>query len=262
MNIIRKIRAAFQKEKISTTKIVRLETVSSTNDYLKTYTPTETEQMTVAVADFQTSGRGQGSNSWESEVGKNLLFSVLLHPSEVPVACQFLLSEYGALSLREALLHYVNNGSITLKWPNDIYWNDKKLSGTLIETKLSCGRIKDCVFGVGLNVNQTEFKSDAPNPVSLKQILGKEVNREELLQHIIEAFERNYELIRSANYGTIAAMYHDALYRSKGFYTYEDANGVFEGAIVEVEDDGHLILRDKKGTIRSYEFKEIKYGKI
>ena len=70
MNIIRKIRAAFQKEKISTTKIVRLETVSSTNDYLKTYTPTETEQMTVAVADFQTSGRGQGSNSWESEVAK------------------------------------------------------------------------------------------------------------------------------------------------------------------------------------------------
>ena len=137
-----------------------------------------------------------------------------------------------------------------------------KLSGTLIETKLSCGRIKDCVFGVGLNVNQTEFKSDAPNPVSLKQILGKEVNREELLQHIIEAFERNYELIRSANYGTIAAMYHDALYRSKGFYTYEDANGVFEGAIVEVEDDGHLILRDKEGSIRSYEFKEIKYGKI
>lgn len=262
MNIIRKIRAAFQKEKISTTKIVRLETVSSTNDYLKTYTPTETEQMTVAVADFQTAGRGQGSNSWESEAGKNLLFSVLLHPSEVPVACQFLLSEYGALSLREALLHYVNNGSITLKWPNDIYWNDKKLSGTLIETKLSCGRIKDCVFGVGLNVNQTEFKSDAPNPVSLKQILGKEVSREELLQHIIEAFERNYELIRSANYGTIAAMYHDALYRSKGFYTYEDANGVFEGAIVEVEDDGHLILRDKEGTIRSYEFKEIKYGKI
>ena len=218
--------------------------------------------MTVAVADFQTSGRGQGSNSWESEAGKNLLFSVLLHPSEVPVACQFLLSEYGALSLREALLHYVNNGSITLKWPNDIYWNDKKLSGTLIETKLSCGRIKDCVFGVGLNVNQTEFKSDAPNPVSLKQILGKKLIEKNYCNILLKHLNATTKLIRSANYGTIAAMYHDALYRSKGFYTYEDANGVFEGAIVEVEDDGHLILRDKEGTIRSYEFKEIKYGKI
>ena len=157
---------------------------------------------------------------------------------------------------------YVEEGSITLKWPNDIYWNDKKLSGTLIETKLSGERIKDCVFGVGLNVNQTEFKSDAPNPVSLCQILGKEVNREDLLQKIIASFERNYELIRSADYGAISAMYHEALYRSKGFYPYEDADGVFEGAIVEVEDDGHLILRDREGMIRSYEFKEIKYGKI
>ena len=262
MNIIHKIRAAFQKENKSTTNVVRLETIGSTNDFLKTYTPSEGEQMTVAVADFQTAGRGQGANCWESEAGKNLLFSVLLHPVEVPVACQFLLSEYGALSLREALTDYMGEGSITLKWPNDIYWNDKKLSGTLIETKLSGGRIKDCVFGVGLNVNQTEFKSDAPNPVSLCQILGKEVNREDLLQKIIASFERNYELIRSANYGAISAMYHEALYRSKGFYPYEDADGVFEGAIVEVEDDGHLILRDREGMIRSYEFKEIKYGKI
>ena len=90
MNIIHKIRAAFQKENKSTTNVVRLETIGSTNDFLKTYTPSEEEQMTVAVADFQTAGRGQGANSWESEAGKNLLFSVLLHPAEVPVACQFL----------------------------------------------------------------------------------------------------------------------------------------------------------------------------
>ncbi len=88
------------------------------------------------------------------------------------------------------------------------------------------------------------------------------MNREDLLQKIIASFERNYELIRSADYGAISAMYHEALYRSKGFYPYEDADGVFEGAIVEVEDDGHLILRDREGMIRSYEFKEIKYGKI
>ena len=114
MNIIHKIRAAFQKENKSTTNVVRLETIGSTNDFLKTYTPSEGEQMTVAVADFQTAGRGQGANCSECEAGKNLWLSVLLQPAEVPVACQFLLSEYGALSLREALTDYVDEDSITL----------------------------------------------------------------------------------------------------------------------------------------------------
>lgn len=245
----------------SSAKIIYLDATESTNSYLTNYSPDEGEGMTVVVADYQTAGRGQGTNSWESEQGKNLLFSILMHPVEVPVAKQFLLSEYGALSLKEALADYVSE-DITLKWPNDIYWKDKKLSGTLIETKLGAGRIKDCIFGVGLNVNQMEFRSDAPNPVSLAQIVGHEVNRDELLQNIIQAFEKNYEWIKSGNYIGLTTMYHEALYRSKGFYPYEDADGAFEGSIVEVEDDGHLILRDTSGMIRSYEFKEIKYGKI
>ncbi|EFL45686.1 biotin--[acetyl-CoA-carboxylase] ligase [Prevotella disiens FB035-09AN] len=261
MKIIDKLKTAFRKKPVSTTKIIRLESVESTNDYLRTYKPEENEPMTVVMADYQTAGRGQGTNKWESEAGKNLLFSVLLHPYEIPIATQFLLSMYGALCLRDVLTKYVGE-DITLKWPNDIYWKNKKLSGTLIETKLSGGRIKDCIFGVGLNVNQTVFKSDAPNPVSLCQILGKEIDREALLQKIVQAFERNYEWIRSANYGAISSMYHDALYRGKGFYWYEDKDGAFEGAIVEVEDNGHLILRDREGRIRTYEFKEIKYGKI
>lgn len=245
----------------SSAKIIYLDATESTNSYLTNYSPDEGEGMTVVVADYQTDGRGQGTNSWESEQGKNLLFSILMHPVEVPVAKQFLLSEYGALSLKEALADYVSE-DITLKWPNDIYWKDKKLSGTLIETKLGAGRIKDCIFGVGLNVNQMEFRSDAPNPVSLAQIVGHEVNRDELLQKIVQAFEKNYEWIKSGNYIGLTTMYHETLYRSKGFYPYEDADGAFEGSIVEVEDDGHLILRDTSGMIRSYEFKEIKYGKI
>lgn len=262
MKIFDKLTAAFRKpQEQSKATIIRLEEVDSTNSYLRTYTPQEGEQMTVVVADYQTAGRGQGTNVWESEAGKNLLFSVLLHPYEVPVATQFLLSEYGALALKEALSEYASEG-ITLKWPNDIYWNDKKLSGTLIETKLGAGRIKDCIYGVGLNVNQTEFKSDAPNPVSLAQILGHEVDRDELLKKIIRSFEKHYDLIRSANYGAISGLYHEAMYRGKGFHEFEDSDGKFEGAIIEVEDDGHLILRDKEGRIRSYEFKEIKYGKI
>jgi BirA family biotin operon repressor/biotin-[acetyl-CoA-carboxylase] ligase len=110
-----------------------------------------------------------------------------------------------------------------------------------------------------VNINQTEFHSDAPNPVSLAQILGHEVDREEVLQKIIEAFKKYYELLRRADYMDVSGIYHLSLYRRKGFHWYEDADGKFEGAFVEVEDDGHLILHDRKGMIRSYAFGEIRF---
>ena len=163
----------------------------------------------------------------------------------------------GAIAIKEALETYVDG--ITLKWPNDVYWNDKKISGTLIETSIDSKGIKTCIFGIGINVNQEAFHSDAPNPVSLRQILGHEVDKDELLQKVIEGFRRYYELLRRADYMDVSGIYHLSLYRRKGFYRYEDADGDFEGAFVEVEDDGHLILHDKQGVIRSYSFGEVKF---
>ncbi len=239
------------------TKIIRLEEVDSTNRYLREYHEEDESEMVVAVADFQTAGKGQGAHTWESESGKNLLFSIKVHPSWVPVRSQFVLSMAEALALKDALDSYVDG--ITLKWPNDVYWNDKKISGTLIETSVDSRGIKTCIFGTGINVNQTTFLSDAPNPVSLAQILGHEVDREELLQKVLDAFTKYYELLRRADYQDVSGIYHLSLYRRKGYHWYEDADGKFEGAFVEVEDDGHLILHDKKGIIRSYAFGELKY---
>lgn len=239
------------------TKIIRLEEVDSTNRYLREYHEEDESEMVVAVADFQTAGKGQGAHTWESESGKNLLFSIKVHPSWVPVRSQFVLSMAEALALKDALDSYVDG--ITLKWPNDVYWNDKKISGTLIETSVDSRGIKTCIFGTGINVNQTTFLSDAPNPVSLAQILGHEVDREELLQKVLDAFTKYYELLRRADYQDVSGIYHLSLYRRKGYHWYEDADGKFEGAFVEVEDDGHLILHDKKGVIRSYAFGELKY---
>lgn len=239
------------------TKILRLQETDSTNCYLKNYIPEEGEEMTVAVADYQTAGKGQGAHTWESEKGKNLLFSILVYPHWVPVRRQFILSEAGALAIKEALDSYAYGFS--LKWPNDVYWNDKKISGTLIETTVDSRGIKRCVFGVGVNINQMEFHSDAPNPVSLAQIVGYEVDREEVLQKIIKAFGRYYELLRRVDYQNVSGIYHLSLYRRKDYHWYEDADGKFEGAFVEVEDDGHLVLHDKKGVIRSYALGEIKF---
>jgi BirA family biotin operon repressor/biotin-[acetyl-CoA-carboxylase] ligase len=236
-------------------KKIHLDEVESTNDYLKDYH--DDSDMVIAVADYQTAGRGQGEHTWESESGKNLLFSILVHPGWIPVGRQFLLSMAEALALKDALDSYTDD--ITLKWPNDVYWKDRKISGTLIETSLDSHGIKNCVFGTGININQEDFHSDAPNPVSLFQILGKTVKREEVLDKVIAAFRQYYELMRSADYSDIAGLYTLALYRRKGYHWYEDKDGKFEGAFVEVEDDGHLIMHDRQGVIRRYTFGEIKF---
>lgn len=180
-----------------TAEIIRFEQLDSTNNYLLSHASELRSELTVVVAEHQTSGRGQGSHRWESAAGENLLFSILTHPEGVLASEQFVLSMAGALSLRDVLEPLV--GDIRLMWPNDIYWREKKLCGTLIETHLSGSEIKDCIFGIGLNVNQTEFHSDAPNPVSLKQILHREVDREQLLSQIIEAFGRRMEQVCKGN---------------------------------------------------------------
>ena len=237
--------------------IIHLSSVDSTNSYLMAYKPREGETMTVVYADEQTAGRGQGSNHWESEPGKNLTFSVLVHPTMVPVMRQFLLSEAGALALWDVLGQYLGADDVKMKWPNDIYWKDKKISGTLIETRLGGGHVKDCVYGIGIDVNQEKFVSDAPNPVSMKQILDHDVDLKELLNKIIDSFKKYYAAIENGEYAAISDLYHSGLYRAHGIHRYKDKDGEFEAAIVEVEDSGNLILRDREGCIRSYAFKEV-----
>lgn len=256
-NLLKKIVKPFTSApKDNHLRVIRLETVDSTNRYLMKYQPTEGEEMTLVVADNQTAGRGQGSNSWECEAGKNLIFSLLVHPTMLPVNRQFMLSEAHALALREALSGYADG--FTVKWPNDIYYHDSKISGTLIETKLSSKGIGSFILGTGINVNQQKFLSDAPNPVSLRQIVGHDVDREELMKAVMKAFQKYYRMIVNGDYGTLSALYHEYLYRRHGFYPYQDAHGEFEAAIVEVQDDGLLVLRDKEGRVNAYEFQEVK----
>lgn len=259
MKIFSRIKAQLgRKPKEKPVTVVRLGEVDSTNNYLRTYQPAaEGEDMVVVTADHQTAGRGQGTNRWESAEGMNLLFSVLIHPSWIPVGRQFLLSEAGALAIKEVLDGYTEG--ITLKWPNDIYWNDRKLSGTLIETAVSSQGLKKCVYGIGLNVNQTAFSDALPNPVSLKQIVGHDVDREQLLQELIVSFKKYYELTREGAYGDISELYFMNLYHRDGYYRFRDKEGEFEGRIFGVEDDGRLLLHDRQGCIREYSFKEVEF---
>lgn len=240
----------------------KLQTVHSTNSYLKELNGGDASfNMELATAEFQTAGRGQKGNSWESDEGANLLFSILLHPTYVQASKQFCISQAIALAVVDALKEIVHDPSIaepfTVKWPNDIYWGSKKIAGILIENELYGSTIKDCIIGVGLNVNQQLFKSDAPNPISLYNILGVEVDREELLNTVIRNFIRNIIMIESKQTAQLHNSYMQTLFRKEGFHKYRDEDGKFMAAIHSVRDDGRLILLDANGKERVYEFKEV-----
>lgn len=241
------------------TDLIFLDTVGSTNDYLRSVATPAQGDMVVAVARYQTAGRGQGSNTWESQAGKNLLFSVLTSPQTIDIRRQFVLSMAGALALKAAL--DVRCGDITLKWPNDIYWRDRKISGTLIETAVSGHTITRCIYGIGLNVNQRQFVGDAPNPVSLANITGRETPLEPLLDDILRHFGRYYGMATSGGEAAVMAQYHAALYRREGMHNYADtATGqVFAAQIEGVSADGqlHLLLAD--GQRRACSLKEIRF---
>ena len=206
----------------------------------------------VVVAEFQTAGKGCGTNSWESERGKNLTFSMLIHPEEIPANEQFYITEVASVALCETLEHYLSD-KVEIKLPNDIYVGDKKICGMLIENRLQGSTIKDSIIGIGLNVNQREFLSDAPNPVSLHQLLGHETDREALLKTFLDAFDNAY------NSKTTCSTYKEMLYRKGKHCLYEDKTGRFTATLTDVMPDGRLLLVDQERRERIYAFKEVQF---
>ena len=150
-----------------------------------------------------------------------------------------------------------------LKWPNDIYWKDKKICGILIENDLSGHHIRRSIAGIGININQEVFNSDAPNPVSLKQITGKEHDRYEILAHILRRVQIYYNSLQMEDFAVysdeISTRYARSLFRRRGLHPYEDANGKFLARLLRVEQDGRFVLEDEGGSEREYLFKEVQY---
>jgi len=242
--------------------IIRVKTTDSTNRLLKELTAEAgLEEGTVVVAETQTAGRGQKGTSWEAETGQNITCSLLLYPTFLPLKQHFLLSKAVALGVKETLdFLFPHLLSFSIKWANDIYYEDRKIAGILIENELMDNRITQCIVGIGLNVNQEVFASDAPNPVSLKQLTGESTHLDYVLEEMIRRIMCRYQKLKDRQYEEISAVYHDVLYRKNGFFCYEDKNGVFDAQIQSVSDDGFLHLITKEGEERRYAFKEVSFG--
>lgn len=239
-------------------RLIRLEEARSTNSSLREWLTREPlPEGSVLWADNQTKGRGQLGNSWESEAGKNLTFSLVIYPESIGAGRQFLLSQIAALGVKDTLDKYVD--SIRVKWPNDVYWKDRKICGILIENDLAGHRIATSILGIGVNVNQKQFLSDAPNPVSLAQVTGRQYDREQLLSELrVHLYIRYLQVLRE-ELETLRNDYLAALYRADGFYPYQDASGVFDARIGGIEETGHLLLERRDGSHRRYAFKEVSF---
>lgn len=239
---------------------LKVSQTASTNTYLSRLAAT-LPGGTVIYTPCQTAGRGQKGNSWESEEGKNLTFSLLLKHPPVKARDQFYLSEAAALAVVEALGAEAGDG-FTVKWPNDVYWRDKKICGMLIENSLDGTDIATCIIGIGINVNQQAFVSDAPNPMSLINITGREHNLDALMRQVCSRIEKTVETLADDNARQdLHNRYMAALYRNDGDrHPYEDAAGNrFMASVADIAPDGTLTLLHEDGTRHGYLFKEVRH---
>lgn len=242
-------------------KFLVIEEVDSTNSYVSLHAA-ELENFTMVIADRQTAGRGQRGNSWESEPGKNLTFTLFYKPVGVEAIDQFAISEATALAVRDFLVAQGIDAKI--KWPNDIYVGDKKISGILIEHSLTGRNIDHSRIGVGLNINQKEFLSDAPNPVSVYNIKGDELDISRAAAALGAALENRLAMTSSEEAREkLHQDFKENLWRFGGGYRFRERGEnaeVFIGEIRDVSPRGPITISDQAtGQSKSYAFKEIEY---
>lgn len=232
--------------------------VESTNNYANHLVLSKAAgHGTVVLAQHQKTGRGQMGNRWESEFGKNLLMSIILFPQFLPAAKQFYLSKISSLALVDFLK--TETDDISIKWPNDIYIINKKIAGILIENSVTGSNISSAVTGIGLNLNQERFVSDAPNPVSLKHITGKVYDVEEVAVKISELVDTWYEKLQARSFEEIDSTYFNQLFRANEWALFSKEGKTFEAKITGIGEFGHLILEDRHGVFSEYMFKEVEF---
>ena len=277
-------------------KITHFKNIDSTNSYLQNLLDKgEDVSDNIVVTDFQTSGKGQGKNVWQSEDGMNLLFSIALDMSFLKAEDQFLLTQMVSVAMIDVLKNYLPEENLFIKWPNDIYFNDRKIAGILIKNEIKGMIMGTSIIGIGLNVNQTSFDESLPNPISMKMITGKDYDIEKILIEVVESLSRDVTYCTTENkHGVIGASkislqvteslshrvtesqcqsqcqsstansqqptansYINHLYRYKQWAFYEHEGSIKEMMIIGYDRFGRLVLKEKNDREVVCDLKEI-----
>lgn len=251
------------------TPFIELQSIDSTNKYAMglirgDHLPDGQDEPQHGMAFFaheQTAGKGQRGKNWVSEKGANIALSILLNPFPISIPDQFKLSVCIAASTWDLFSKYAGDET-KIKWPNDIYWRDRKAGGILIENLVqskqsAMGNWQWAVVGIGININQTVFDPDLPNPVSLRQITGKNFQPPELAKELCAAIEKNYQLLMTGHFETLFNKYQTHLYKKEEKVKMKKNNRVFETTIKGVSETGQLITQHS--IEERFEFGEIEW---
>jgi BirA family transcriptional regulator, biotin operon repressor / biotin---[acetyl-CoA-carboxylase] ligase len=243
---------------ITGSKLIFHDRIESTNNFaaelLKRETPPEG---TVVHTNFQSAGKGQQGNKWESEPGKNLLLSIILYPQSIKPDNQFIISMAVSLGIYDFLKTRVRGCRI--KWPNDIYVGHDKIAGILIENSIMGDSIKSTIAGIGLNINQLVFPDFTPKAVSLRMITGKNYDLKDCLNNLISNIDRRYRQIYSVHNQKIRNDYISCLYAFMEWRYFLTRKGILHGRITSVADSGLLQVEDELGMNHEFRFKEINF---
>lgn len=249
---------------------IEIQSVDSTNNYARKQIgpvsqPGNQDEPPYGAAFFaheQTAGRGQRERSWVSEKGANIAMSIVMDPRPLLISRQFHLNACVAVSVQEFFIKYAGE-TTSIKWPNDIYWQDRKAGGILIESgvrSLESGVKKWdwAIVGIGININQTDFPDWLPNPVSLKQITGKDLDPVTLAKELCSCLDKNYRQLIAEGFQDIFTTYNATLYKRDQQQRFKKENRVFEAIIKGVSPDGKLIV--SHGIEEEFDFGEIEWS--
>lgn len=232
--------------------------LDSTNAYLQRMQAETDIRGWVVSADEQTAGKGMGSNGWESEKGKNHTFSLALDMGFLPAERQFLLSETVALGSIEVLDELLPAEKLNIKWPNDIFYENRKLAGILINSTVKANMMDVSIVGIGLNVNQTQFQDWPTHPISLKMITGNDYDLKTLLEQFVESIFKKVEILKTAP-GDIEKAYLQRLYRYRMWADYEVDGKIKRLFMTGIDAFGRLQLVDDKNKPYCFDIKEIRF---
>lgn len=242
-------------------KTIHFESIDSTNKYaLKLIADGQCEEGLVIIADEQTAGKGHADNFWESEKGKNLTFSLVLKPFFIEPSNQFLLTQIVSVAILNFLKKRIPPEIVKIKWPNDIYVENKKIAGILIQNTIRGNSLDYSIVGVGLNANQEVFVSDVPNPVSMIYYTGEQHNPGKLLGDLFNEISTVYTNSASPHFvDSLNEFYLANLYRFNEISDYKSKGKEFKGKIIGIGEYGKLQIENREGEVIEFDFKEVEF---